>query len=439
MSVFILIAVTFTLALLGRRIFGSWFNHVTLYSAIWGTSLALFEMKFINYYPLESATWIYIAGAWIAFVAGSLVSPAAGFSASGMTSGRESGAGPGWLPDARHLRNVILVLTLVAAAGVVQHWMILLREFGGFLNVIVLGNIVYHLRLSGEIDAGVPYLDSFALAASLFAGIYTGLKRKITLVALLPVLVVIMEAIGVMGRAKILIAFILFLSGYVFVLGLTSARETTTNRLRVRRWVVLLLSVALMVGALEFVRSNRGMIESLPGATRSLEMIRGASFITPSVYLYLTVHHGVFNQYLKKDEERIIWGGNTFAPVYRVLSSLGFDTRIPEYTRFYGTPPASNTGTWLREFHADFGPAGVFLLPFLFGFLCTHFWRALGRSASLTSLVVLSHLFVVVIGSVAINSTRLGYWLLSLLCSLLFAWILSAAARRRGYRPAMAT
>src|ERR1051326_3685406 len=73
MTIYLILTSGILGVLLGRFLFGRWFNHVSLYSGIWGSSLVLFECRLIDYYPLEPETWLIIAAGWISFVCGSLV------------------------------------------------------------------------------------------------------------------------------------------------------------------------------------------------------------------------------------------------------------------------------------------------------------------------------------------------------------------------------
>ncbi|HLP15111.1 MAG TPA: hypothetical protein VK470_02565, partial [Bacteroidota bacterium] len=48
--------------IMSRMIFGAWFNHVSLYTGIWCGAMVLFELRMLNYNPLEAQTWIVIIG-----------------------------------------------------------------------------------------------------------------------------------------------------------------------------------------------------------------------------------------------------------------------------------------------------------------------------------------------------------------------------------------
>jgi hypothetical protein len=151
MTIVVLAIVALILAWSGRVLFGTWFNHASHYSLIWGVSLILFELRLIGYYRLEPETWIMIGSAWLAFSVGSFIVPLSGKSAGPRAEGAAEGRTGGRHIDPGDLRNAILILSAVALAAVIQHWMILIDKFGGILNVIVLGNVVYALRLSDGI------------------------------------------------------------------------------------------------------------------------------------------------------------------------------------------------------------------------------------------------------------------------------------------------
>jgi oligosaccharide repeat unit polymerase len=429
MTILILGLVGAVLAWVGRLLYGTWFNHATHYSVIWGISLILFELRLIDYYRLEPETWIMIGSAWLAFISGSILLPLSGYS-------------PGRSPDIPSLVNrrdllqrdllvAIIALSTVALAAVIQHWMILLAKFGSILNVLILGNVVYSLRLSDNLAVGIPYLDSLGLTAALLGGVYTAIRRKFSFVAVMPLLVVIAEGIGLMGRMKILIAVILFLTGYFMALLRDSTEKRSAATSFYRKWAVIGLAVVLFGLAGELVRSKRGIEESIPGAGRTLRTLKTASFITPSIYLYLTVHHGVFNQYLKRDEEHHLIGANTFAPVYRFIAGFGYETEVSQYEKFYSTPVSANSGSYLREIHGDFGSLGIFIVPFLIGLLCSVLWIKYREGGRLVHLVLFAHMLVIVDLSSMIMGTRLGYWLFSLLASFSVAWYIDYREKRK--------
>ncbi|MEI7907074.1 MAG: hypothetical protein WCI84_06910 [Bacteroidota bacterium] len=72
MSILIILSAAMIGIAIGRMTFGKWFNHVSVYSATWCVTLSLYEMRFIQYYPIEARTWMIIATGWLSFLFGSV-------------------------------------------------------------------------------------------------------------------------------------------------------------------------------------------------------------------------------------------------------------------------------------------------------------------------------------------------------------------------------
>jgi len=412
MAFFGILALSFALALVGKHLFQGWFNHISIYSGIWGFSLATLQLDLIEYYPLSAEAWILIIAAWCAFFLGSVTLAAARFARSpgepwdgGKTSnditGREG-------DELRLLRWILWVLSAVSLLVVLQHWYIVVEKFGSIANVLLWGNIVYSFRVEEGIPGAIPYLDSLALTGTLLAGVYTAKAGRIRFVAVVPFLIVMLNEVANMGRAKLVMAAVLFLSGYALTRQCSVPRVKASPRGRIRRLLIVVLALALLIGGAEFVRSTRGATESFRGARHELYELSRDAFLTPSMYLYATSHPVVFSKYLKSGGENPALGGNTLAPLYRILAKLGFDVETTVYQRFYKVPISTNTGTYLRELHADFGVAGVFVFPYVLGLAATIAWLALRRRFRYTTLAVVSYLYALVAMSILYVGTRAG-------------------------------
>ncbi|MDZ7413300.1 MAG: hypothetical protein ONB15_07165, partial [candidate division KSB1 bacterium] len=104
--------------------------------------------------------------------------------------------------------------------------------------------------------------------------------------------------------------------------------------------------------------------------------------------------------------------------------------------KFYPIPFPSNTATYLRELHADFGLTGVLVGPYLLGLLCTVLWFKVRRQPKTTTLAWLAHLYVVVAFSYLYQATRAGYWVISLGLSLLVGAVIDRLCLRYAARTA---
>jgi oligosaccharide repeat unit polymerase len=295
----------------------------------------------------------------------------------------------------------------------------LIEKFGSITGVLLSGNFVYRLRVANKLSGMIPYLAAFGLPAVCLAGLYCGRIGQIKLLALLPLVAVIVEDIGAAGRAQMLFAGILFFSAYFLARAASDGEKSFHLIGRGKRLLQFVLVLAILLTAAEFVRSYRLTHERFYGMSTELSKLERQTFIiTPSIYLYLSSHPGVFNAYLQSDSEHPFPGSNTFAPLFRILSRFGIGEYVPYFQKFYNIPINTNTGTYLRELHADFGLAGILLAPYALGFLCTLVWFRIKRRPRLFSLAFLSHLYVIVGFSFWYQVTRVGHWFVSLLVAL---------------------
>lgn len=412
-------------ALIGRLLFDRWFNHLSLYSMVWGTGLSLFELGWIDYYPLSVEAWMIIGYAWMAFAAGSaiLILARKAVGAPAETLGGNLNESIFYL-EKRFVVVTTVVLSTIALVGVLLQWLVLIKRFGSITGVLVNAAIIYKLRTSGELTSAVPYLDSLALCATCLAGRYCGLVGRIRLAALLPMLIVLLEGIGAAARAKLLIAMILFLAPYFITKALIKHQKAVG---KLRGFVAMaIVGLVLIVGA-ELVRTARAGLERFYGVTRTLS---NQKYLPPTVYLYLSAHPGTFSAYLKDDTVHSFPGYNTFAPIFRILARLGIADQQPLYPKFYNTPIPNNTGTYLRETYVDFGIAGILIVPYVLGMISTILWIRTKQTRRLLPTLMLSHFYVVVALTYLVQVTQLGFWLVSLLAS----WLIGAFIDRKANR-----
>ena len=71
----------------------------------------------------------------------------------------------------------------------------------------------------------------------------------------------------------------------------------------------------------------------------------------------------------------------------------------------------TNTGTYIRELHADFGLSGVLFGPYIIGLLITWLWfKFYMENSSLIAFAVLVFLNIIIGFSFLVMVTRLLYW-----------------------------
>jgi oligosaccharide repeat unit polymerase len=285
-----------------------------------------------------------------------------------------------------------------------------------------LARIAENVRLDGQyfnqcaddlFDAGrrgdtrfCALFDDFFVYCGFFSGVFTGKKEKWHPCTLLAFLGVILEDLAHVGRTGMLFAFFEFITTWI----LTLMIQTQKSLLRKKIALHVLGLVLMLVLLANMVKSARIVTEEFESASRSLSKINRTSLISPSIYLYFSSQMGVLNKYLAQQNESAVWGENTFLPAYNLLAKAGIIHKPRFYQKGYFVPMWSNTGTYLKELHLDFGYAGIFIGPLLLGFGLTFFWFRFFQTQRLTDLVVLVYLFLILHFSFLMLIPRLGIW-----------------------------
>jgi len=415
----LLFSLGLTGVIIGRLLFGRWFNHLSLYSLIWGTGLSLFELGWIDYEPLTVEAWLLIGYAWLAFAAGSaiviLARRAIGISSNPPPVVKLNQA---TYLEKRYLMITVVMLCIIAFLGVVQHWMVLIGRFGSIAGVLLNGGIIYSLRTSGQLTGLVPYVDSLALIAACLAGIYCAKAGGIKLIGLFPLLIIMLDEIGTAARAKLLTAGLLFLSAYFIAKVAPTAHIRTRRASRIRRFLPMFIVLAVLILGAESVRGLREGTFRYYGLTTKFEKY---PYVPASLYLYFSAHPGTLNAYLKAEDKNLFPGSYTLAPLYRIFVRFGLADPVPPYPKFYNIPIPVNTGTYLLEIHAEYGIVGVLMIPYLLGLVSTMMWLKIRKQGGIMSIVLLSHIYVVIAVAFALPATGWGFLQLSLFVSLFFA------------------
>jgi oligosaccharide repeat unit polymerase len=398
----------------GRRFFKRWYNPISIYALMWSLEIILYEIRLVRYPHIADRTWLIIGAGFFGFMAGVWA----------YFWGERLAAGPGtegnapetdeedWIRNKTLLNGIILATALLGIVGAVQHWQVLLREFGSIGGILLNGPAIYRMRVAGEIHGLLPYVTSLLNVSIFFSGIYTGRYGLLSLGMIFAFGGVVIEDLANFGREGMLFAFCEFVAiVLVFRARFCSPQEKRKVR---RRQLFSLVSVFLVVILFaSVVRSLRSGKEVIKGASRKLNRTDTGTVITPSMYLYFSSQIVVLNQYLQKENEFSRWGENTFLPVYNVLSKFGIVQRPSTYQEGYFIPVWSNTGTYLREIHSDFGILGVIFLPFLLGLFSSFFWVRYLNTGRTHYLVFLTYLLIVVHFTFLMMITRSAKWWIS--------------------------
>jgi oligosaccharide repeat unit polymerase len=412
MTIAIILLAGFATVLLGRWMFGRWFNHLGIYGFAWGFSLSLFNAGLITYYPLQTETWMIIASGWISFVLGASTIVAMRYSMG--NDQRDNTKNKYVVPDLQIFKKILWTINIIILVQAIHHAFIISNLIGGLHNFTKVGNIIYQLRVKGEIHGVLPYLSSLTFAACLIAGVYNSYNGKLQIITILPLMILLVDSFLNMTRNTLIIGGILYACGYTLNEKRFHETRFNTGRNDIKRYFSIALVLVLLLSGIEFVRSQRAIIEKYSSATSALARLQGSSYITPSIIFYITGNFGVLNQYLNKNSEYMIIGGYSLAPFWHAISKLGY----PEYSipipPFYKTPLPGNNGTYLRELHADFGLVGIIAGPYLLGIIASWYWFRAFRSQKLIDIMILGHILIIVGMSVFLIATQWGYWPASL-------------------------
>ena len=370
MSLLLVSIISILGVILGKLIFEKWFNHLTLYCVIFGFTVFLYELKLLPYPEIIPLAWIIIAASFLSFLLGilTIVSARNVFKISNNSIDNLDNALKIFYDDGKTLKYVIIFLSLISLLSGIQYWMALISKFGSIPSILLHSYMVYRLNVNGELDLKglTPYIFLAGYIAVFFAGIYTAYKGKFTFLTFFPIISIIIREIAAAGRAGMLIALMEF--AFSFFLFRHLLNNDPFHRFRFSKKNAIIASILLIVffvGAASVVRLSRavGNSEDFMGASRELRQTKGNFFISPSVYLYASSEIGVLSKYLASKGEHNGFGENTFLTFYQFLAKCGIIKRPVEFEKGYYIPMWTNTGTYLRELHADFGVTGVVFGP----------------------------------------------------------------------------
>ncbi len=409
--------------LLGKYFFKMWFNHISLYSVVWMILLLTYEIRLIRYIELSFLTWWVVIVAYVTFVLGSITIVLARKTFINQDKSNLNSVKLDILAGGSLLiKYLIIFCSIVGFLAAVQHWYVLINKFGGIIEVLIQANLIYKMRVEGEIPGVIPYIHSLSYVGVFLSGIYVAHKRKITLISILPFISVIIKEVANFGRAGILIALLIFISSFfLYKNSFPPLKPSKSKKNRLITAISIGLLLALIITSAGLIRSTRGVYESFRATTPELKKLQSGFFITPSLYLYMSSHIGVLEQYLKYEyDEKIKYGEITFQPIFNLLSKFGVVEHPGFYGKGYFIPMWSNTATYLRYVFYDFGILGLILFPYFLGLFSSYLWMKFINNKKTIYLAILSYLYVLIIFSPVTIASRLGIWFISLAMLLIF-------------------
>ncbi|MGE5351253.1 MAG: O-antigen polymerase [Ignavibacteriales bacterium] len=430
MSVFFVIAVSIIVIVLSKILFHKWFNHLAIYTGLWGMMLSLYELKFLRYIDLRPDAWLVVVSGFLAFLLGIVTY----FAARGCFPKKEDVSKrfsiseiPILADGGKVLKAGIWIAGIIGLAAAIQNWIVLFKYFGNIQSIFLAANQIYRTRVESEIPGVIPYVSAFSGVGIVLSGIYTAYKNRITMVAILPIVGSLLKSLAMFGRIWMLLALVQFVASLVLFKSFMKPNKKGNKTIIISLTVIFLLFVT---GA-SLVKNTRGTYEVYKGASKEMQAIRGGVVISPSVYLYMSAHIGVLSKYLEEGTETAKWGQYTFSPFYNVLAKFGLTERVPFDSRGYFIPMWTNSGTYLRDLHVDFGVAGIWVFPYLLGLISTFLWFKFYSTGGLRYFVILVHLYVIVSISFITIATRGADWYFGLGVLIIIMPFLEKLAKRK--------
>ncbi len=431
MSLLLIAFIAFLGILLGKLLFKKWFNHLSLYCIIMGGLIYLYELKLFQYPDIVPLAWFFILSSFLSFVLGILtVISARNLSTNNHNVFKQSDLLlPVFWDNGKALRNSVLFFSFVALFVAIQRWLVLIGMFGSIPAVLLNAGLIYRLNVQQDIKEFIPILPAFVYVAVFLSGIYTAYKGKFSFLSFFPFIGIILKELTYFGRAELLLTFMEFI--FTFFLFRHLLKTDSFQKFKFSKKnaaVATIILLLLLIVSSSFIRVSRGARENYVGASRELKQMSENLIISPSVYLYLSSDVGVFSKYVALEKEDSQVGENTFFIIYVFLSKLGIVEKPNFFPPGYHIPMWSNTGTFLREIHADFGAIGIFLGPYLLGILITWLWFKFYKEKSLIVFAFLVYFYLIIGFSFLTLVTKLNQWYISLFIIIIYLPLLEKMA-----------
>lgn len=434
MSLFLVAVISILGIILGKLLFKKWVNHLTLYCTIMGGLFFLYELKLFRYPDIIPLAWFFILSSFLSFLLGilTIISAKNLYPKNQISSQQSSLLLPIFWDEGKALKYSLLFFSLIALFVAIQRWMVLIGMFGSIPAVLINASVIYRLNVSKEIKEFIPILPAFVYVAVFLSGIYTAYKGKFSFLSIFPFIGIVLKELTYFGRAELLLTFMEFTFSFFLFRHLLNNDPFKRFRFSKKNAIVAttILLILLIVSA-SFIRVSRGARENYMGASRELKQLSENMIISPSVYLYLSSDAGVFSKYVELEKEDVNFGENTFFIFHVFLSRLGVIDKPSFFPQGYHIPMWSNTGTYLRELHADFGAAGVFVVPFILGLLITWLWFKFYEEKKIIVFAFLVYLYLIVGFSFLTLVTKLNQWYISLLIIVFYLPVLEKIASSR--------
>lgn len=413
-----------TFFFVGLYLYKKWFNPILLYIVSWAFILYLFDLRLIIYTKISEFTWITILFAFISFTLGCVIvylGRSIYNDNSSLFYEKINIAEPWSDEKLKKLKRIIIVTSIIGLLVSIQHWYVLIKEFGSFSMVLISAGDIYSMRVAGEHFGKIPYFVLLSYVAVFLSAIYSAYRNKFTYLVIIPLIAVILHDAANLARAGVFFSFVLFGVTFITVRFFFKSRYSSEKYSNNKNIIITMIVVVFLASSSVFlIKMVRDPIEGkYKTTTIKLKELNEDGILPTSVYLYFSSPVAVLSKYLDNRYEVAVFGENTFYPIYNNLNKFGLDVPLEAYPKGYFVPMWVNSATYIRELDVDFGLIGILIVPFVIGFLSTFFWYKFFEKGSLIYLTFYAFTTILIVFSVFYMASRLTFWFFGLLFSII--------------------
>jgi len=388
--------------LVSKKLFNSAINPLSMYSIVWAAMLILYNLGLIDYVSLSTEALIFIFLATFSLYCGAIVHFLNNRNKLEKKYLQQQIEIEIFKNEIRNLRVVVLGCSVIGILAAIQHWSVLISEFGSVPAVLLNLGKVYQMRVAGEIKGVVPYFKIFSFVGVYFSSIYFVKRNKVDIFTFLPLFGVILSEIANVGRAGILFALILFFSSII-----NQKYSYKIKLLNIKRLIGIIFILLILVLSAVSIKTLRGGEINHNATSLTLRNTQDNPFINPTIYTYLCGHIGAFSKYLETDYDNYYkFGHNSFQSIYNIFAKFEWVEKPDVYPDGYNIPVWINTGTYLMDLHQDFGNMGLLIVPFLIGYLALFLWNKYLENKNLVGLLFISYLEVYLVMTFLMSFSR---------------------------------
>jgi len=360
MVVFLCSVIAGFLIFSSRRPYGSLFNPLSIFVAIWALLLATYSLRLLPYYDLLPSTWVLLISSTAMFVFGSAAAAVLFLRRHSLSSH----PAPGQL-NLTALRRLAVFLAVVG----LSIFLAFLVELQAKYTLTQVLMEPWRLRRAigqREVSWFLRYFY-FTMPAAVLALVYQNAAKKRSTLMQLIIAVSLICGIATTGRTAVI-----WLLAWLACLYLYFPRPRVTFTRKTK--MLLVLATSLVVAFAFFTAAGLWMGKTYKnsGLAKSTTL-DGLLSVTVIPYYYFTASIPAFQNLTLEPDKRLL-GQYTFMPILKAVAPVLGLERPTEVAPFTATPFPSNTYTYLLPYYMDFGVAGVLVCPFLLGFISSYLY-----------------------------------------------------------------